>query len=63
MLAERSDIKSYVKLDVFRFKRPTCLATLKSSDRTKQFVCGWQYVYLFIYIGSKEILKLVFRFL
>ena len=22
------------------FERPTCLATLKSSDRTKQFVCG-----------------------
>ena len=22
------------------FKRPTCLATLKSCDTTKQFVCG-----------------------
>ena len=24
------------------FERPACLATLKSSDRTKQSVCGWQ---------------------
>ena len=23
-----------------------CLATLKSSDRTKQSVCGWQYIYM-----------------
>ena len=27
------------------FERPACLATLKSSDRTKQSVCGWQYIY------------------
>ena len=26
-----------------------CLATLKSSDRTKQSVCGWQYIYIYIY--------------
>ena len=26
------------------FERPTCLATLKSSDRTKQSVRGWQYI-------------------
>ena len=32
------------------FKRPAYLATLKSSDRTKQSVCGWQYIYIFIYI-------------
>ena len=27
------------------FERSTCLATLESSDRTKQSVCGWQYIY------------------
>ena len=32
------------------FERPTCLATLKSSDRTKQSVCGRQYIYIYIYI-------------
>ena len=32
------------------FERPTCLATLKSSDRTKQSVYGWQYIYIYIYI-------------
>ena len=32
------------------FGRPTCLATLKSSDGTKQSVCGWQYIYTYIYI-------------
>ena len=31
------------------FERPTCLAALKSSDRTKQSVCGWQYIYLCMY--------------
>ena len=30
------------------FERPTCLATLKSSDRMKQSVCGWQYIYIYI---------------
>ena len=25
-------------------KLPTCVATLKSWDRTKQSVCGWQYI-------------------
>ena len=32
------------------FKRPTCLATLKSCDTTKQSVCGWQYIYIYIYM-------------
>ena len=32
------------------FERPTCLATLKSSDIKKQSVCGWQYIYIYIYI-------------
>ena len=31
------------------FERPTCLATLKSSDRTKQSACGWQYIHIYIY--------------
>ena len=32
------------------FECPTCLATLKSSDRTKQSVCGWHiYIYIYIY--------------
>ena len=35
------------------FEHPTCLATLKSSDRTKQSVCGWQYVYIYIYIFNE----------
>ena len=30
------------------FKHPTCLATLKSSDRRKQSICGWQYIYIYI---------------
>ena len=32
------------------FERPACLATLKSSDRTKQSVSGWLYIYIYIYI-------------
>ena len=32
------------------FKRPTCQATPKSCDTTKQFVRGWQYIYIYIYI-------------
>ena len=32
------------------FERPTCLATLKSCDTMKQSVCGWQYIYIYIYI-------------
>ena len=35
-------------------ERPACLATLKSSDRTKQSVCGWLYIYIYIYIYSQE---------
>ena len=48
LLAERSDTKSNVKLGGFdpSFKRPTCLATLKSCDTMKQSVCGWQYIYV-----------------
>ena len=34
LLAERYDTKSNIKLDGFRFKRPTRLATLKSCDTT-----------------------------
>ena len=30
------------------FECPACLATLKSSDRMKQSVCGWQYIYIYI---------------
>ena len=40
LLAERYDTQSNVKLGGFRFKRPPCLATLKSWDTTKQSVCG-----------------------
>ena len=29
------------------FECPACLATLKSSDRTKQSVCGWLYIYIY----------------
>ena len=39
------------------FERPTCLAALKSSDRTKQSVCGWQYIYIYIYIYTENIQK------
>ena len=48
MLAERFDTKSNVKIWAGfdpSFKRPTCLATLKSCDTTKQSACGWQYIY------------------
>ena len=38
------------------FECPTYLATLKSSDRTKQSVCGWQYIYIYIYI-YKAVIK------
>ena len=46
MQVERSDTKSNAKLDGFRsrLQGPTCLAALKSSDRTKQCICGWQYI-------------------
>ena len=33
------------------FERPACLATLKSSDGMKQSVCGWQYIYIYVYIN------------
>ena len=32
------------------FERPTCLATLKSCDTTKQSVCGWQYIIYYLLI-------------
>ena len=40
------------------FVCPACLATLKSSDRTKQSACGWQYIYIYIYIYTNIQLKL-----
>ena len=39
------------------FERPTCLATMKSSDRTKQSVCGWQYIYLKKTVLSSKVLS------
>ena len=33
------------------FERSTCLATLKNSDGTKQSACGWQYIYIYIYVA------------
>ena len=56
LLAERYDTKfnvSWVGFD-FSYKRPTCLATLKSGDTTKQSVYGWQYIHLFL---REEILE------
>ena len=49
LLAEQSDTKSNVKLGGFdpSSKHPTCLATLKSCDTTKQSVCGWLYIYIY----------------
>ena len=45
---EQYDSKSKVNWAGFdtSFKCPTCLATLKSCDTTKQSVCGWQYIYI-----------------
>ena len=40
LLSVLYDIKSNVKLGWFRFKRPACLATLKSCDTTKKSFCG-----------------------
>ena len=37
------------------FERPTCLATLKSSDRTKLSVCGLQCIYIYIYIYMRVV--------
>ena len=50
LLAERSETYSNVKLDL-GFERPTCLATLKSSDRGKQFVWWWLYIYILIHLS------------
>ena len=37
------------------FEHPTCLATLKSSDRMKQSVCMYTvYVYIYIYIERER---------
>ena len=36
----------YIYIYIY-FERPAGLATLKSSDRTKQSVCGWQYIYIY----------------
>ena len=30
------------------FERPTCLATPQISERTKQSLCGWLYIYVYI---------------
>ena len=38
-------------------ERPACLATLKSSDRTKQSVCGWLYIYIYIWLLLKIKIK------
>ena len=50
LLAEQSETKSNVELDRFRswLQASYVLATLKSSDRTKQSVCGWLYIYIYI---------------
>ena len=40
---DKDDVYIYMGFDP-GLGRPTCLATLKSSDRTKQSVCGWQYI-------------------
>ena len=36
----------------FLYAKPflICISSMKSSDRTKQSVCGWQYIYIYIYI-------------
>ena len=49
LLAERYDTKSNEKLVGFdpSFNRPTCPATLKSSNTTKHSVCRWQYIYIY----------------
>ena len=31
-----------------RFRNLACLATLKSCNTTKQSVCGWQYIYIYM---------------
>ena len=49
LMAERYDTKSNVKLGGFRFKHPTCQATLKGCDTMKQSVCGGLYIYIYIY--------------
>ena len=53
VLTERHDTKSNVNWAGFdpSFKHPTCLATQKSCDTTKQSVMtGTQYIYIYIYI-------------
>ena len=35
------------------FVNLACLATLKSCDTTKQSVCEWQYIYIYIYGGVR----------
>ena len=46
------------------FERPACLAALKSSDRTKQYVCGWQciYIYIYIYIYNDNFLTMMWYY-
>ena len=42
------------------FERPTCVATPKSSDGTKQSVCGWQYLSIYIYIYIYTIIYTIY---
>ena len=39
------------------FECPTCLATLKSSDRTKQSVCGWLHIYIYILSSTDRMFR------
>ena len=50
LMLERYDTKSNVKFGGLcpSFKRPTCLATLKRCDTTKQSVCGRLYICMYI---------------
>ena len=56
LLAERYDTKSNVKLGGFR-----SLDILNSFDTTKQFVCGWQYIYIYIYIYIYKCVRVCMR--
>ena len=53
LFAERSDVKSNVKLGGFRSQLQASYMsshTEELCDTTKQSVCGWQYIYIYIYI-------------
>ena len=57
LLVEWYNTQSNVKLDGFRFKRPTCLATLKCCDTTKQSILGWLYIFFFFWLSYKDGVK------